>query len=60
MKFEYEVMITELQMRLQLAIPPEVREQREKDLKSALKGISDTVVNCAKLLDETMHISTSL
>ena len=56
MVFEYEVKITKLQMRLQPVRPPEVREKREKNLKYALKGIADTMVDCARLLEETKQI----
>ena len=59
MKLEYYVNIFEL-MRLQQATLPKVREQREMDLKATVKGISDTVVECDKLQDDTMHIWTSL
>jgi len=53
-KFEYEVQIPKLQIRLQLATPLEVQEERKKELKAELKGISDTVAKCRNLLDDTM------
>lgn len=59
-KFEYGVQISELQIRLQPATPPEVREQRQKDLKATLKDIFDTVVDCGKYLHDTMQIWISL
>lgn len=60
MKFEYEVNIIELQMRLQLVMPLKVHEQREMDLKYAVQVISDTMADCGKLLDDIMHIWNSL
>lgn len=40
--------------------PPKVCDKSETDLKYALKGISDTMVDYGKLLDETITIWTSL
>ena len=58
LKFDYEVQILELQIRFQPSTPPEVREQRQKDLSTNMKGISDTVVDFGQLLNDTMHIWT--
>lgn len=41
-------------------MPLEEWDHRQKDLKSTLKGIFDTLVDCRKLLDDMMHIWTSL
>lgn len=49
MKFEYEVKITKLKMRLQQVTPLEVCEQRETNRKYALKSVSDMVVDYGKL-----------
>lgn len=58
--FEYEIKISVLQMKLQLAMPLEVHGQREIDLKIVVTSISETLVECGKLLDETLQIWTSL
>lgn len=56
MKFDYEVKILELQIKLQPSMPPEVQEQRQRDLSAILKGIANTVEGCGQLLDDTMQI----
>jgi len=53
------VKISELQVRLQPTTPPKVRE-KDKYLKAASKGISNTVEDYEKLLNDTMWIYTSL
>lgn len=52
--------INKLQMKLQPTTPKEVQEQGEADLKVAMVEISTTVVDCGKLLDESLHIWTLL
>jgi len=47
-------------MKIQPAMPPEVNEQREINLKTIVKGISNTLGECGKLLDEIVQIWTSL
>ena len=60
LKFDYEVKILELKIRLQPGTPPKVREQRQRDLNITLKGIYDMMADYGKLLDDVMHIWTSL
>jgi len=54
LNFEYEVNISQLKIRLYLVTPLKVHEKMERDLKVVVKGISDTMADCGKLLDETM------
>lgn len=53
-KFSYEMKITELQMKLQPTTPQEVWEQRDIDLKVTMDGISTTLENYGKILDESL------
>lgn len=45
---------------MELATTLEVHEERDIDLKNVVIGISETMEECGKLLDDTMHIWTSL
>ena len=55
MKAEHEVQIAELQLRIIPESPPEVREQRHKDIQDSATKISDLVSSAAKLLDESVE-----
>lgn len=59
-QFKYEIKTSELKMKLQPTMPPEVCEKRDISLNTALIVISGTVVECGKLLDEILRIWTSL
>lgn len=59
-QFKYVMNINEIQMKLQPTTPQEVLGKRETDLKATMAGISIAVVDCGKLLDESLQIWTSL
>ena len=48
--------IVELQLQLQLATPPEVREQRKIEIKVATKNIESKVQECLRFFEYTMEI----
>ena len=60
LKAEHQVQIAELQLRIILEIPPEVREQRHADIQASAAKISDIVGNAAKLLEESVDAWTTL
>ena len=51
LKAEHEAQIAELQLRIIPDSPPEVREQRRRDIQASAMKISDLVINVAKLLE---------
>ena len=53
-KAEHEAQIAELQLRITPESPPEVREQRRRDIQSSAMKISDLVGSAAKLLEESV------
>ena len=55
MKAEHEAQIAELQLRLIPESPPEVREQRHRDIQASATKISDLVSSASKLLDESVE-----
>ena len=55
MKEDHEAQIAELQLRITLESPPEVKEQRCRDIQPSATKISDLVSNVAKLLDESVE-----
>ena len=55
MRAEHEAQIAELQLRLILESPPEVREQRLRDIQALATKISDLVSSASKLLDESVE-----
>ena len=55
MRVEHEAHIAELQLRITPESPPEVREQRRKDIQALATNISDLVSSAAKLLDESVE-----
>lgn len=59
-QFYYEININELWMNVQTTMSPEVREKRESNLKTVVAGIFASVIDCGKLLDETLQFWTSL
>ena len=50
----------ELQLRITLESPPEVREQRRRDIQASATKISDLASSAAKLLDETVDAWANL
>ena len=55
MKIEHEAHIAELQLHLIPESPPEVREQRLRDIQASATKISDLVSSASKLLDESVE-----
>ena len=55
MKVEHEAQIAELQLRIILESPPEVKEQRRRDIQALAMKISDLVSSASKLLDESVE-----
>ena len=55
MKAEHEAQIAELQLHIIPESPPEVREQRWRDIQASATKISDLVSSAAKLLDESVE-----
>lgn len=55
-QFENEVNINELQLKLQLAMPLEVHQWREIELKTWMASISTTLEDYGNLLEESMQI----
>ena len=60
MKAEHEAQITELQLRLIPKSPPEVREQRLRDIQASATKISDLVSSASKMLDESVEAWANL
>ena len=60
MKAEHEAQIAELQLRIILESPPEVREQRRRDIHASATKISDLVSSASKLLDESFKAWANL
>ena len=60
MKAEHEAQIAKLQLRLILESPPEVREQRRRDIQASATKISDLVSSASKLLDESVQAWANL
>ena len=54
MKAEHEAQIVDLQLCLIPESPPEVREQRLRDIQASATKISDLVSSASKLLDESV------
>ena len=54
MKAEHEAQIAELQLRITPEIPPEVREQRRRDIQASGTKISDLVISASKMLNESV------
>jgi len=55
-QFKYKIHISQLQMKLQVTTPQDVRDQRETNLKATIVSISATVEDCGKFLDESLQI----
>ena len=55
MKAEHEPQIAELQLHIAPESPPEVREQRRKDIQASVTKILDLASSAAKLLDESVE-----
>ena len=55
MKEEKEAQIVELQLRIIPESPPEVREQRRRDIQASATKISDLVSSASNLLDESVE-----
>ena len=59
-KAEHEAQIVELQLRIIPESPPEVREQRRRDIQASATNIFDLVGSVAKLLEEGVDAWTTL
>ena len=55
MKAKHEDQIVKLRLLLNPESPPEVREQRRKDIQASATKISDVVSSASKLLDESVE-----
>ena len=55
MKAEHEAQIADLQLCISLGSPPEVKEQRRRDIQASAAKISDLASSAAKLLDESIE-----
>ena len=60
MKAEHEAQIAELQLHIAPESPPEVREQRRRDIQALATKISDLVSSASKLLDESVEAWANL
>ena len=60
LKAEHEAQIAELQLRIKPESPPEVREQRRRDIQASATKISDLVSNVEKLLEDSVESWTTL
>ena len=60
MKVEHEAQIVELQLCITPESPPEVREQRRRDIQASAMNISDLVSSASKLLDESVEAWANL
>ena len=60
MKKEHEAQIAELQLRIIPESPPEIREQRRRDIQSSTTKISDLVTSALKLQDESVETWANL
>ena len=60
MKAEHEAHITELQLHLIPESPPEVREQRRRDIQASATKILDLVTSASKLLDKSIEAWANL
>ena len=60
LKAEHEAQIAELQLRIIPESPPEVREQRCRDIQASATKISDIVGSTTKLLEESVDAWTTL
>ena len=60
LKAEHEAQIVELQLRIILEIPLEVREKRRGDIQASAANISDLMSSAAKLLEENVDAWTKL
>ena len=54
LKAEHEAQIVELQLCITPESPPEVREQRRRDIQASAAKISDLTSRATKLLEETI------
>jgi len=55
LKAEHEAQISELQLRINSNIPPEVKEQCQADIQASAAKISDIVSIAAKLLEDSVE-----
>ena len=60
MKAEHEAYIMELHLCLILECPPEVREQRLRDIQASATKFLDLVSSASKLLDESVEAWVNL
>jgi len=59
-KFELEIQIMELQMRLQPTTPPKFCEQHEADIKATMENVATTFKDFIHIFKDTMEIWASL
>ena len=55
LKTEHQHQIAELQLRIPPETPPEVREQRHRDIKASTAKISDNVASVEKLMEDSIE-----
>ena len=60
MKAKHEAQIAELQLCIIPESPPEVREQRRRDIQASTMKISDIVSSASKILDESVEAWVNL
>ena len=60
LKVEHETQITELQLRIHLESPPEVKEQRRTDIQASAGKLSDIVGSASKLLEDSVETWATL
>ena len=59
-RFELQLQISELQLKLQPTTPPKVREQCEATIKANMNTLEDAIKGCSQLFEKTMEMWTSL
>lgn len=59
-RFEMQLQISELQLKLQPMTPPEVREQCEATIEEGMTMVEDVVKGCKELFEQAMELWTSL
>ena len=60
MKIEYQQQIAELQLRIPPETPPEVRQQRQQDIKASAAKISDNMASVAQLMEDSIEAWANL
>ena len=60
LKAAHETHIVELQLRIPLETPPEVKEQRRADIQASVAKLSDIVGSASKLLEDSVETWATL